>query len=125
MKLPKIMLVDDDPDITFMLKIKLEKSKKFKVIFTNKGKEALKMARNEKPDLIICDIDMPDVTGGDVARELSDCNDTRNIPFLFLSSLLSKKEAGEKCKIIGGYKMMSKSASVNSLIEQIELILNQ
>ncbi|MBF0228515.1 MAG: response regulator [Desulfamplus sp.] len=42
------------------------------------------LAKRKKPDLIICDIEMPSVDGGDVARAIFDDEDTKNIPLLFL-----------------------------------------
>ncbi|MBF0101199.1 MAG: response regulator [Desulfobacterales bacterium] len=118
--LKKIMLVDDDKSITSFLKSKLEKTGKFTVVFTNDGSNALSLARKEKPDFIISDIDMPDVSGGDVGRELADSEDTKTIPLLFLSSLVSKDDEG----IIGGRPMMSKSCKINELVEKIESMLN-
>ncbi|MBF0235159.1 MAG: response regulator, partial [Desulfamplus sp.] len=86
--LKKIMLIDDDPSITSLLKLKLEKTGKFTVVFTNKSKQALSLARAEQPNLIICDIEMPGMDGGDVARGILDTEDTKDIPILFSSSLV-------------------------------------
>ncbi|MBF0101770.1 MAG: response regulator [Desulfobacterales bacterium] len=119
----KIMLVDDDEDITVALKTLLEKSKKFKVFFTNDGSEAFNLAQREQPDLIICDIDMPKVTGDDVAYALSESDKTKDIPLLFFSSLLREEESGETGVSSDGRPIISKSASIITLIDKIEAML--
>ncbi len=119
------MLVDDDEDITIALKTKLEKTKKFKVVFTNKAEEAFKLAKKELPDLVICDIDMPEMSGGDVAYALSESDKTKDIPILFFSSLVSKEDSGSTGKVIGGRHMISKSVSISLLIDKIEKMLEK
>ncbi|MBF0119891.1 MAG: response regulator [Desulfobacterales bacterium] len=121
--LKKIMLVDDDTAITSLLKNKLEKTGKFKVVFTNEGEQALNLARKEKPNLIICDIDMPDIPGGDVAREIFETADTKNIPLLFLSSLISPSDSVNG--MVGKQHMMSKSSKFSALLTKIESMLNE
>jgi len=82
------------------------------------------LAQQESPDLIICDIDMPEMDGGDVERALSEKEQTRNIPILFLSSLVSKSDVERSGGIIGGKQMASKSANIKELIVRIELLIN-
>ena len=118
----KIMLVDDDPAITSILKTKLEKTGKFSVVLTNESTEALRMAQDEQPNLIICDIDMPDMSGGDVARAIFDAEDTKKIPVLFLSSIVAESDV--KNGMVGKQHMISKSSDINKLIAKIESMLN-
>lgn len=119
----KILLVDDDADLCILLKTKLEKTDRYKVVFTTEGVEAQKLARQEYPDLIICDIDMPDMEGGDVERALSEDEQTRDIPVLFHSSLVSKSDVERSGGIIGGKQMASKSANIRELIIRIESLI--
>ncbi len=117
----KIMLVDDDPAVTAMLKTKFEKTGKFTTVFTNKGKEALNLAKIEKPDLIICDINMPDMFGGDVTRAILDSEETRNIPVLFCSSLVMPSDT--KNGMVGQQHMMSKASPFSELRAKVESML--
>jgi len=119
----KIMLVDDDADLCILLKTKLEKTERYEVIYTTKGAEARRLAQQESPDLIICDIDMPDMEGGDVERALSENEQTRNIPVLFHSSLVSKSDVESSGGIIGGKHMASKSGNIRELIIRIESLI--
>ena len=117
------MMVDDDADLLALLKMKLEKTGSFAVVVTTKGSEAVALASDTSPDLIILDIDMPDMPGGEVADALLTDDTTKEIPVIFLSSLIPKENADEGLKVIGGRQMISKFASVNQLIEAIESIL--
>ncbi len=119
----KVLVVDDDPDITLLVKIKLEKTGRFQVAFTNSGARALELAKTEQPDLVLCDIDMPDKFGGEVAEELTLDPDTKDIPILFFSSLVSPGDIVDGK--VGGREMVSKSSTPEVLIERIDGILNQ
>ncbi len=119
----KIMIVDDDADLINLLKTKLEKTERYKVVYTTEGAEAQKLAQRESPDLIICDIDMPEMDGGEVERALSEKEQTRNIPVLFHSSLVSKSDVESSGGIIGGKQMASKSGNIKELIIRIESLI--
>lgn len=119
----KLVMVDDDEDLAALLKLKLEKTGKYDVATTTEGSKAVDLVREVSPDLILLDIDMPDMSGGDVAKLLSEPNDTKDIPILFLSSLVGRSEAIEGSGSIGGHQMASKSGSLRELMEKIESIL--
>ena len=116
----KLMMVDDDADVLALLKMKLEKTGRFSVVSTTDGSKAVSLATRETPDLIILDIDMPVMSGGDVADALSATEDTAEIPVFFLSSLIPRKEAGQGARIVGGRRMVSKYATMAQLIEAID-----
>ena len=61
-KQPKILLVDDEPDILEFLSYNLKKDG-YLISTANNGKEAIAVAKKEKPDLIILDVMMPDMDG--------------------------------------------------------------
>jgi two-component system sensor histidine kinase/response regulator len=86
-----ILIVDDDRvTLGTLEKILLEAG--YSVIPISLGREAVKTAKDRSPDLIILDIMMPDMDGGDVAHILKNDPETRDIPIIFLSSLVTKKE---------------------------------
>lgn len=118
----KILAVDDDPDITQLVKTKLEKTGRFSVVTTNSGAKALELARIELPDLVLCDIDMPDKFGGEVAEDLAGIPETKDIPILFLSSLVRPNDV-QNGKV-GGRLMVSKSSNSKELIARIDALLN-
>jgi two-component system alkaline phosphatase synthesis response regulator PhoP len=82
----KILLVDDEKDIVEFLKYNLEKENDFKVIAALNGKEAIEMAKIEKPSLIVLDIMMPGLNGFDVCKILKTDPGTSLIPVIFLTA---------------------------------------
>jgi CheY-like chemotaxis protein len=113
----KILLVDDDPAVTAYLQLKLAST--YDVLITNKPTEALGLARNQRPDLILCDIDMPEMDGGDVCRALSDNEQTQHIPVLYLTSLVSQEEVKVMDGQIGGRPGVSKQAPIDEILASI------
>ena len=81
-----IMVVDDNVFNVQLLEIMLKKSN-YTVIFATCGKEALEKLKSEKPDIVLLDIMMPDISGYDVAKEIRENSDFSEIPILFLSAL--------------------------------------
>jgi two-component system alkaline phosphatase synthesis response regulator PhoP len=84
----KILVVDDDPDLVDATSIIL-KSRKYEVIVAYGGIEGLEKARNEKPDLIVLDVMMPDKDGYTVCRELKADPDLSGIPVLLLTAVVA------------------------------------
>lgn len=119
----KLMMVDDDADLLALLKVKIEKTGRYTVVNTANGEKAVKLATDESPDLIILDIDMPEMSGGEVAEALAAADATRGIPVIFLSSLIPKSEAGGGLQVIGGRRMVSKYASVKQLLAVLDSLM--
>jgi len=82
---PLILAVDDEVNILELLKFNLTKEG-YQVITATEGQQALKYAREEKPDLIILDIMLPGMDGYDVCRILKADRETAGIPVIMLSA---------------------------------------
>jgi two-component system sensor histidine kinase/response regulator len=82
----KIMLVDDEPRNLDVLAEMLAQRDNEVLTFPN-GRSALKAGREERPDLMLLDICMPDMDGFEVCRRLKQSADTKDIPVIFLSAL--------------------------------------
>src|SRR5580692_6565174 len=82
----KILVVDDDPQIIDLIRIRLT-ANNYEVITSPDGKDAILKAQKEQPDLIIMDILMPNLPGGDAVRLLMADNKTKDIPIIFLTAL--------------------------------------
>ncbi len=88
----RILVVDDYPQVVEVLKIRLE-SAGYDVLAAYDGQEALKVARNEKPDLILLDVLLPKINGYKVARFLKYDKKYKNIPIIMLTSRAKKADA--------------------------------
>ncbi|MFT2110800.1 HD domain-containing phosphohydrolase [Marinomonas sp. 2405UD68-3] len=82
---PKIVVVDDESTNLRVLKHIL--SDHYRLFFAKNGLEALRIVESEKPDLILLDVMMPDLSGYDVCIQLKQSDDTKHIPIIFISAL--------------------------------------
>ena len=78
----RILIAEDDDDIRGLLKLYLENNG-FEVLLAKDGREAIKLAENEKPDLALLDIMMP---GADGYRVMKEIRKSSNLPVLFLTA---------------------------------------
>lgn len=82
-----ILTVDDNKDITYSIREGLlATTKNVDVITANDGKDCLKLAKENKVDVILLDIMMPSMDGWDVAAKLKSDKATENIPIIFLTA---------------------------------------
>ncbi len=114
----KILLVDDDEAVVSYLVVKL--AKYYDLISTTDPTQVVAMAREEQPDLILCDIDMPDMSGGDLASALTEDPDTAFIPVLYLTALVSPQETKDLQGQVGGRPGISKRAPLAELLARID-----
>lgn len=82
---PKILLVDDEPDILEFISYNLNKEG-FEVFTSNNGKDAIKVAIDEKPALIILDVMMPDLDGIETCRVIRETPELKEVLIAFLTA---------------------------------------
>ncbi len=115
----RILIVDDEAGFTRLLKLTLEGTKRYIVKEENDGSQALATARQFRPDLILLDIVMPKMDGGDVARQITSDPMLKEVKIIFLTAIVSQKEAGAAGGI-GGFPFMAKPVSLAALTAMIE-----
>lgn len=81
----RILVVDDEPDITALVAYHLARGG-YRVSTAATGTEALRLARTERPDLVILDLMLPGVSGYDVLAELRRLDDTRDVGVILLTA---------------------------------------
>ena len=119
----KILVVDDDEGVLDYLQAKLGES--YDLVSTNVPDNVVELAHAEHPDLIVCDVDMPGMDGGDVSAALYGNDATREIPLLFLTGLLSPQQVADSKGQIGGRAAISKTAPAAELIARIESLIKR
>ncbi len=121
MKNKKILLVDDDSVSLKMLR-NIFNGNEYHVLQASGGFEAIKIAQNDHPDLIILDKMMPDIDGDKVVSILKNDSSTQNIPIIFLSSMIKKEEEQYSSTQDGVYLMAKpfvRDVLLNKVKEQI------
>ena len=81
----KILIVDDDETLSAVFETALQKSG-FQTVFALNGKGGIDKARSEKPDLVLLDQVLPDISGNEVLKTLKMDSQTKDIPIVILSN---------------------------------------
>ncbi|MEM7147965.1 MAG: response regulator [Verrucomicrobiota bacterium] len=83
----RILLVDDEEGFTSLMKIQLEASERYEVRVVNESPRAIGEAKDFRPDVILLDVVMPDMDGGDVSTLLKQDESLKDIPVIFVTAL--------------------------------------
>lgn len=119
----KILLIEDNPEMRENTAEILELAK-YSVLTAPNGKEGVKLAKQEMPDLIICDIMMPELDGYGVLHMLSKDSDTAVIPFIFLSAKAEKSDL-RKGMSMGADDYLTKPFDDMELLSAVETRLSK
>jgi len=110
----KILFIEDDPDQIFLYSTKF-KLEGCNFISAKDGEEGLKMAENEKPNLILLDILLGDENGIDVLTKLKQNSKTKNIPVIVFTNF-AKEETVKQALALGAVEYVIKAKVVPSEI---------
>jgi two-component system, OmpR family, response regulator len=119
----RILVVDDEIIITRTLKKFLDGTGAYDVQVENHPTQALQAARQFKPDLIILDIQMPQLEGGELAALLQEDAMTKATPIVFLTALVQRDEVRASGGSIGGFRFIAKPLEPKMVIHTIETVL--
>lgn len=117
----RILIVDDEQEILNVWKERLEASD-YDVLIANGGKEGLKVIRQEDPDLILMDVMMPDMGGGEVIKILQKDNKEIKPPIIFFTAFTSRKDyENQKTVQVNGewYPAVPKTIDAKTLLNEI------
>jgi CheY-like chemotaxis protein len=117
----KILVVDDDRAVLDWLHAKL--GARYRLVSTDSPHNVLPMARETRPDLILCDVDMPGMDGGDVSAALYGDDGLRHIPLLFLTGVASPEAIEALQGQLGGRAAVSKRAPLEQLLARIAALI--
>jgi two-component system sensor histidine kinase/response regulator len=118
----KVLVVDDMQAILVMYNSLLS-NQGFEVITASNGNDCLRMAKQSHPDIILLDIMMPKMDGGMTASLLLEDPATKNIPIIFLTSMVSEEEALAQNNNPGGRQFLSKSSPPATIVAKIRQTL--
>jgi DNA-binding response OmpR family regulator len=118
----KILVIDDEPMVIMMATDALT-DRGFTVVSAPNGYEGLIAARNEKPDLILLDIEMPDLNGHEVHARLLKDDRTKDIPVIHLSAVGDFDEQLQAMKE-GSADYITKPIKRTDLADRVEAFLD-
>lgn len=119
---PLILLVDDDVQIQEIFSTRL-KDAGFQVLQARNGEEGLKLAKQEKPDLILLDVMMPIMDGAKMLIEMKNDAEIKNIHVIFLTALDDRPESIKFAKESGAVDFVNKDIDFPVLLGKIKSIL--
>lgn len=120
----KVLIIDDEVDFCYFVQKNLMQDNKFEAIFATNGKDGIKLAEKESPDIILLDLFMPDMPGEDVAIALREKSSTANIPILYVTALASFDDvADDSMNKIGNNYILPKPVQTKKLIKTIIKVL--
>ena len=118
----RILVIDNDPASTRMVRLTLEKHDAFEVQELNDPAHALTAAGMFRPDLILLDVEMPNLNGGDVARRLRAVPHLKKVPVVFVTSLLTEDEAAGPL-YSDGARVLAKPVTMAKLVDCVATML--
>ena len=119
----KSILIVEDNELNIKLFHDLLEAQGYEICQTRDGLEALKMAREHHPDLILMDIQLPEVSGLEVTKWLKEDETLKSIPVVAVTAFAMKGDE-EKVREGGCEAYIAKPISVNHFLETIESFLN-
>ena len=123
MEKKRILIVDDEPTSTRMTKLVLEQTGDYEVGEENDSVRALATARAFRPAIILLDVVMPKLDGGDLASMIQTDPVLGKVPIVFLTALMERGDTGSEVR--GGFRFISKMASKDELITCIETSMSK
>jgi DNA-binding response OmpR family regulator len=119
---PTILIIDDEKDFCHFMRMNLESTNKYKVFVSTNARSGIKTAIRKKPDLVLLDIMMPNISGFEVLQKLKENINTTSIPVIMLTAL-SDDESVAKAMGLYSHEYIVKPVEMNSLVSKIDRVL--
>jgi two-component system phosphate regulon response regulator PhoB len=119
----RILIVEDEPDLQQVLEYNLRQAG-HEVLVTKLGREGLRIAREQKPDVVLLDLMLPDIAGTEVCKQLKETAATKGINVIMLTA------RGEEIDRVVGFELgaddyVTKPFSVRELLLRIQAIMRR
>jgi DNA-binding response OmpR family regulator len=112
----RILVVDDEPSITRLLKLNLEQTNDYEVRTENDATAALAAAEEFGPHLILLDVMMPSIDGGELASRFQESARFKKVPIVFLTAAATKGEVYARGGKVGGLPFLAKPVDLAEVV---------
>ena len=119
----KILVIEDDPEIRDAL-FEILELKNYSIVYAENGRQGVELAIAHLPDLILCDVMMPELDGYGVLRQLQDSRQTETIPFIFLTGCSTKDDRYQGMQL-GADDYLTKPFTATEVLTAITTRLNK
>jgi two-component system cell cycle response regulator DivK len=119
----KTILIVEDNDLNMKLFHDLLEAHGYNTLQTKDGIEALKLAREHRPDLILMDIQLPEISGLEVTKWMKEDEELKSIPIVAVTAFAMKGDE-EKMREGGCEAYLAKPISVANFINTLKIFLN-
>lgn len=121
--MPKTVLIVEDNELNMKLFHDLLEAQGYATLQTKDGREALKLAREHRPDLVLMDIQLPEVSGLEVTKWIKEDEDLRHIPVIAVTAFAMKGDE-EKIRQGGCEAYIAKPISVSEFLETVQKFID-
>jgi two-component system cell cycle response regulator DivK len=121
--MPKTVLIVEDNELNMKLFRDLLEAHGYETLESRDGAEALKVARQSRPDLVLMDIQLPEVSGLEVAKWMKEDDKLRDIPIIAVTAFAMKGDE-EKIREGGCEAYLAKPISLTNFLETVERYLD-
>jgi len=119
----RILIIDDEVGFTNLVKLNLEQTGRFVVGVVNESVDAMAVAEEFKPQLILLDVMMPGKDGGELLAELEVNEQLKNVPVLFLTASTMNQLARAEQAAVQGRPVIAKPVLPQELIRRLDEVL--
>ena len=116
----KLLIIDDEDDFCNLVKKNIEQTGEFQVHIATNGEDGIRLAKEIKPNLILLDIVMPGMDGGDVLSVIRKDKSIEDIPIVFLTAIVREEEISSQISFTTGYSVLAKTVTVGELLACIK-----
>lgn len=117
-----VLHIEDQPDVQTLLRLTLQATKHFKVDGAATGEAGLALAQDLRPDVILLDYTLPDMTGDQILEKLRAERATAGIPVVMLTALTDTIDV-QRCRALGALDVIVKPFSPRTIAGQIRALL--
>jgi len=118
----RILIIDDEIAMTRLLRLNLHHTGRYLAQTVNDAAEAVVAASAFSPDVILLDVMMPGMDGGDVAGKLRRVPELKDVPIVFLTATVTPGEVASHLGRIGGLDFIAKPVCLAELVQRIEKV---
>jgi len=118
----KILVVDDEPDIVRVV-VKIMEARGHKVVTAEDGPSALEVVASDPPDVVILDLNLPQMDGFEVCRRIKSSPQTKHIPVVMMTAAYVRVEDAQHGTELGADEYVTKPFLREVLVHNVERLL--